>query len=72
MQSDFAPQFKGLDKERYTLISWDPIGYGKSRPPQREFIPDFYVNDANVLGKLMEVNSVIYFSNLYSFITNNV
>ncbi|XP_054289344.1 valacyclovir hydrolase-like [Macrosteles quadrilineatus] len=53
MQSDFAPQFSGLDQEKYTLISWDPIGYGKSRPPQREFMPDFYVNDAKVVGALM-------------------
>uniref|UniRef100_A0A1B6ENE9 AB hydrolase-1 domain-containing protein n=1 Tax=Cuerna arida TaxID=1464854 RepID=A0A1B6ENE9_9HEMI len=54
MQSDFAPQFSGLDKTKYTLVSWDPIGYGKSRPPEREYIPDFYVNDAEVLAKLMK------------------
>uniref|UniRef100_A0A1B6KGJ6 AB hydrolase-1 domain-containing protein n=1 Tax=Graphocephala atropunctata TaxID=36148 RepID=A0A1B6KGJ6_9HEMI len=54
MQSDFAPQFSGLDKTKYTLVSWDPIGYGKSRPPQREFISDFYGNDAKIVAKLMK------------------
>ncbi|KAG8249092.1 hypothetical protein J6590_027850, partial [Homalodisca vitripennis] len=54
IQSDFAPQFSGLDKTKYTLVSWDPIGYGKSRPPEREYIADFYVNDAEVLAKLMK------------------
>ncbi|XP_046680880.1 valacyclovir hydrolase isoform X2 [Homalodisca vitripennis] len=60
MQSDFAPQFSGLDKTKYTLVSWDPIGYGKSRPPEREYIPDFYVNDAEVLAKLMKEDVDIY------------
>ncbi|XP_040568245.1 valacyclovir hydrolase [Lepeophtheirus salmonis] len=30
----------------WTLIAWDPPGYGKSRPPSRIFPSDFYVKDA--------------------------
>lgn len=55
IQSDFAPQLNSMDRTKYTLLSWDPIGYGKSRPPERRYVDDFYVNDARVVGKLMEV-----------------
>lgn len=35
---DFKPIVHQLNREKYKWISWDPPGYGKSRPPhKREF-----------------------------------
>ncbi|KAI4459061.1 valacyclovir hydrolase [Holotrichia oblita] len=44
--SDFKPQIDGLDKTKFTVVVWDPPGYGHSRPPDRNFCPEFYRNDA--------------------------
>ena len=56
-QSDFAPQLHGLS-DVFTVIAFDPRGYGKSIPPKRDFPDDFFERDAvdaaglmNVLGK---------------------
>ncbi|XP_037626368.1 valacyclovir hydrolase isoform X2 [Sebastes umbrosus] len=45
-RTDFGPQMKSLNKERFTLVGWDPRGYGQSRPPARDFPPDFFERDA--------------------------
>ncbi|XP_034439122.1 valacyclovir hydrolase [Hippoglossus hippoglossus] len=45
-RTDFGPQLKSLNKERFTVIGWDPRGYGRSRPPDRDFPADFYERDA--------------------------
>jgi len=50
--SDFTPQLEGLSKEEFTLIGWDPPGFGKSRPPQRDF-QDFFNKDALSAKELM-------------------
>ena len=52
-QSDFGPQLKGLDNE-FTVIAFDPRGYGKSIPPKRDFPADFFVRDANDAAALMK------------------
>jgi len=51
--SDFKPQLEGLSKEKFTLIGWDPPGYGESRPPDRSF-NNFFVNDAECARNLMD------------------
>ena len=51
-----APQFEGLSKEKYTLVTLDPRGYGKSRPPERDFPLDFYRRDAEDAAGLMSVS----------------
>ncbi|XP_038652589.1 valacyclovir hydrolase-like [Scyliorhinus canicula] len=53
-QTDFGPQLKSLNKERFTVVSWDPRGYGRSIPPQREFPLDFYHTDAQDAVDLMK------------------
>ncbi|XP_062308720.1 valacyclovir hydrolase [Osmerus eperlanus] len=53
-QTDFGPQFKSLDKERFTVVGWDPRGYGNSRPPQRDFPLDFFERDAKDAVDLMQ------------------
>ena len=51
-ESDFAPQIKGLSS-RFTVVAFDPRGYGKSRPPERDFPSDFFVRDAWDAAELM-------------------
>ncbi|CAG2159277.1 unnamed protein product [Oppiella nova] len=51
-RTDFTPQLEGMDRKRFTLIAWDPPGYGFSRPPERDF-NDFYRKDAKIAAQLM-------------------
>ncbi|KAF7648449.1 hypothetical protein LDENG_00156540 [Lucifuga dentata] len=53
-QTDFGPQLKSLNKERFTVVGYDPRGYGRSRPPDRDFPPDFYQRDAEDAVGLMK------------------
>lgn len=43
--TDFKPQIEQLPKllPNFTIIAWDPPGYGKSRPPNRTFPLDFSI-----------------------------
>ncbi|RWS22613.1 valacyclovir hydrolase-like protein [Leptotrombidium deliense] len=52
-RSDFSHQLDGLNKDKFTLISWDPPGYGASRPPNRDF-HDFYRKDASTFARMMD------------------
>nr|XP_031845339.1 valacyclovir hydrolase isoform X2 [Nomia melanderi] len=51
--TDFKPQVEGLDRKRFTVVAWDPVGYGKSRPPDRTFPDDFFERDATHARDLM-------------------
>lgn len=53
--SDFKPQVEKLDKNKFTVIAWDPPGYGGSRPPKRLFNSDFYHKDADVAHDFLKV-----------------
>jgi valacyclovir hydrolase len=53
-QSDFEPQLEALPQRGLRVIVPDPRGYGKSRPPEREFPSDFYQQDAHDFAALME------------------
>ncbi|XP_014219196.1 valacyclovir hydrolase-like [Copidosoma floridanum] len=52
--TDFKPQIEKLDKEKLTVVAWDPPGYGKSRPPNRTFPEDFFRKDAALACNLMK------------------
>ncbi len=53
-RTDFAPQLENLNASgKLTLVAWDPPGYGKSRPPERTFPPNFFQRDAEVAMKFM-------------------
>lgn len=52
-ETDFFAQFPGLS-HRHRVISFDPRGYGKSRPPAREWSADFYHRDARDAHAIME------------------
>lgn len=55
IETDFRPQIDGLPMllNNYTIIAWDPPGYGKSRPPERTFPVGFYHRDAFLADALM-------------------
>ncbi|XP_051233845.1 valacyclovir hydrolase [Dicentrarchus labrax] len=53
-RTDFGPQLKSLNKERFTVVGWDPRGYGQSRPPDRDFPLDFFERDAKDAVDLMK------------------
>lgn len=51
-ETDFGPQLRGL-ADAFEVVSFDPRGYGQSRPPRREFPVDFYQQDAHDAAELM-------------------
>ncbi|XP_031972397.1 valacyclovir hydrolase [Corvus moneduloides] len=53
-QTDFGPQLKSMNKQLFTVVAWDPRGYGKSIPPSRDFPPDFFERDAKDAVDLMQ------------------
>ncbi|XP_014296580.2 valacyclovir hydrolase [Microplitis demolitor] len=53
--TDFKPQIEGLDKTKFTIVAWDPPGYGKSRPPDRVFSDNFFERDAKYAHNLMKM-----------------
>ncbi|KAG4067900.1 hypothetical protein HA402_010586 [Bradysia odoriphaga] len=54
--TDFKPQINDLPKllPNYTVIAWDPPGYGQSIPPIRQFTKDFFTKDADYAVELMK------------------
>lgn len=64
--TDFSPQLKNLNKDIFTLIAWDPPGYGKSYPPPREWVDDFLQEDAKIAARLMEVCKMCHFNQQYT------
>ena len=65
-RTDFAGQLSsdGLNQEKFTLLAWDPPGYGYSRPPVRNLKDNYYRNDARMVSKL--ATQVFGSKNLYS------
>ncbi|XP_072267885.1 valacyclovir hydrolase [Pyxicephalus adspersus] len=53
-QTDFGPQLKQFNKKDFTLIAWDPRGYGLSIPPHRDYPMDFFERDAKDAIDLMK------------------
>ncbi|XP_075069095.1 serine hydrolase BPHL [Mixophyes fleayi] len=61
-QTDFGPQLKYMNKELFTVIGWDPRGYGFSIPPARDYPTDFYERDAKDAVDLMQALNFKKFS----------
>ena len=53
--TDFSPQLEQLPQQGIRVIVPDARGYGKSRPPVRQFPLDFYEQDAQDCAALMDV-----------------
>jgi len=55
----FIDNFNSLiqlfDRDKYTVVVWDPPGYGLSRPPDRVFSIGHLHSDADYVISLMEV-----------------
>ena len=52
---DFVKQFKHFGtRQEFTIVALDPRGFGKSRPPQRQFTNDFHTVDAKDAKGLMD------------------
>ncbi|XP_077389842.1 valacyclovir hydrolase isoform X2 [Festucalex cinctus] len=55
-KTDFQPQLKSLNQDLFTVVGWDPRGYGQSRPPDRDFPLDFFERDARDAVDLMRAD----------------
>jgi len=52
---EFAKQFDHFgSRQEFTIVALDPRGFGKSRPPQRQFTNDFHTVDAKDAKGLMD------------------
>ncbi|XP_050429696.1 valacyclovir hydrolase-like isoform X2 [Adelges cooleyi] len=60
--TDFKPQVENLDYEKYTIVAWDPPGYGLSRPPDRDFSSGFFYRDAEYAVMLMKALNINKYS----------
>lgn len=57
LESDFAEQLHpetGLDRSEFTLVAVDLLGYGRSRPPEKEYRQDIYHRDGDAALKVMD------------------
>ncbi|XP_077389841.1 valacyclovir hydrolase isoform X1 [Festucalex cinctus] len=61
-KTDFQPQLKSLNQDLFTVVGWDPRGYGQSRPPDRDFPLDFFERDARDAVDLMRILGFAKFS----------
>ncbi|GAB9464850.1 Phospholipase ddhd2 isoform 1 [Globisporangium polare] len=50
---NFRFQYEALG-DKYTFIGVDPRGYGKSRPPERDFPDNYFERDADDVAKVMD------------------
>lgn len=56
-RTDFEHQLNGLSDTKYTIIAMDPRGFGKSRPPDRDWPLNFLQRDAEDAAGLMKALS---------------
>lgn len=52
---ELVEEMSGLD---FTVTAVDPVGYGRSRPPDRVFDKDYAKKDAQIFHSLMKVGSL--------------
>ena len=65
VDTDFPPQMDYFGREGgdFTVVGFDPRGYGKSRPHARAFLaPEFYRRDARDAAQVMEALGLRKFS----------
>jgi valacyclovir hydrolase len=61
---DFPGQIDWFAGHGFDVIAPDPRGYGKSRPPERDYPPDFYARDATDMFALMSALGLERFSTI--------
>lgn len=52
---DFKPILQEFKRDMFSIVAWDPPGYGKSYPPARDFADGFLEKDADLAHELMKV-----------------
>ena len=57
-RTDFGPQLNHFNKQDFTLIAFDPRGYGQSIPPYRDWPLEFIQRDAEDAIELVQVSNV--------------
>ncbi|KAI1294667.1 Valacyclovir hydrolase [Halotydeus destructor] len=54
-RTDFTPLLEQMNPREFTLIAWDPPGYGFSRPPERVYNgSQTFQDDADLAAALMQ------------------
>ena len=56
IRSHYQYQINGFNREKFSLVIFDPQGYGKSVPPERILTKKGYQRDANIAYELMKVH----------------
>ena len=59
IRSHYQHQIMGFNREKFTLVIFDPQGYGKSVPPERILTKEGFQIDADIACELMK--ACIYF-----------
>lgn len=62
-ETDFRIVLDKFDHDQFTIVCWDPPGFGKSRPPDRDFSPGYNARDAAKAFKLMHVIRDVWLTN---------
>ncbi|XP_029165336.1 valacyclovir hydrolase-like [Nylanderia fulva] len=60
--TNYKPQIENLNTNKFTILAWDPPGYGKSRPPDRTLPDDFFQRDAVLAHNLVQTLGYSKFS----------
>ena len=63
-------QMEHLSKDSFTLIGFTPRGYGKTRPPRRDWPLDYITRDADDAAALMK--AMLTFKKNLLFIFENI
>lgn len=53
--NDFEKQIKGLSLDKFSLVIWDPPGYGKSIALDNDDTINTFSRDADIAYELMKV-----------------
>jgi len=53
-RTNFGAQLDTFDRDKFTLIAWDPPGFGYSRPPDRTHPDDYLHRDAQVAEQFLK------------------
>jgi len=57
-RTDWSPQLQTLNKSKFTILAWDPPGFGYSSGPNHCDFVDLSQRDAEVAGKLLKTLGV--------------
>jgi valacyclovir hydrolase len=48
-----------LDPNKFTVIAWDPPGYGFSRAQERLYVKTVYQTDAELAAAMMQASDIL-------------